>query len=247
MTRNQDALAVPRYRSARFGGATDATLERRPNGSAVLRSTEPLHAPAQRLTDRLEHWAAHAPDRTFVARRARDGSGSGDWQRIGYAQMLDRGRRVGAALLGRGLSAERPILILSENDLEHLTLALAAMWVGIPHAPVSPAYSLVSSDFAKLRPIVDTLTPGLVFASSPACGRAIDAVLSPEVPVLLTEGRLPGGRRWDSTSCSASAGTPTPMPWPISPTLPNSSSPRARPSCRKRSSTPSGCCARTSK
>ena len=189
MSSNEDVSATPRYRSAHFGGALEATLEQRPDGSIVLRSTEPLQPPARRLTDRLEHWAAVAPDRTFVARRAAGGDGT--WRRISYAQMLDRVRRVGAALLGRDLSPERPILILSGNDLEHLTLALAAMWVGIPHAPVSPAYSLVSTDFAKLRHIVDTLTPGLVFASDPAYTRSIEAAVPPATTVVLTEGELP--------------------------------------------------------
>ncbi len=74
-------------------------------------------------------------------------------------------KRIGAALLRRGLSAERPIAILSGNDIEHALLALAAMHVGIPYAPISAAYSLMSSDFGKLRMIMELLTPGLVFAS----------------------------------------------------------------------------------
>jgi feruloyl-CoA synthase len=82
--------------------------------------------------------------------------------------MLERARAIGQALLDRGLSAERPIAILSGNDLEHLQLAFGAMWAGIPHAPLSPAYSLVSSDYGKLRHALALLTPGLVFASDGA-------------------------------------------------------------------------------
>ena len=74
-------------------------------------------------------------------------------------------KRIGASLLRRGLSADKPIVIISGNDIEHALLALAAMYVGIPYAPVSPAYSLMSSDFGKLRMIIDLLTPGMVFAS----------------------------------------------------------------------------------
>ena len=58
-------------------------------------------------------------------------------------------KRVAAGLLTRDLSAERPIVILSGNSIEHLTLSLAAMWVGIPYCPVSPAYSQVRSDLDK--------------------------------------------------------------------------------------------------
>ena len=68
--------------------------------------------------------------------------------------MLERARRSARRWWTRGLSAERPVAILSENDLEHLTLALGAMWAGIPFAPISSAYSLMSSDFGKLRHIL---------------------------------------------------------------------------------------------
>ena len=177
-----------RYRQAEVGGVLHATLETRPDGTQILRSTDALGDFPVRLTDRLEHWATTAPDRVFVARRGADGA----WITITYAQMLDRAQRVGQALLAHGLSAERPVAILSENDLEHLTLALGAMWVGVPYAPISPAYSTVSQDFGKLRQILDTLTPGLVFASDGAAyGRAITACL-PDAAVVLGRGELPG-------------------------------------------------------
>jgi feruloyl-CoA synthase len=176
------------FRQAAVGGAVQATLETRADGTQVLRATEALGAFPARLTDRLEHWAASVPDRVFVARRGADGA----WVTITYAQMLARAQRVGQALLAHGLSAERPVAILSENDLEHLTLALGAMWVGIPYAPISPAYSTVSRDFGKLREILATLTPGLVFASDGAAyGRAITECI-PDAAVVLARGELPG-------------------------------------------------------
>lgn len=172
------------YRDASIGGCVDATCETRPDGSLVLRSTEALGWFPDRLTDCLEQWATEAPDRTLVARRGPDGQ----WIRITYAQMLARVQAVGQSLLDAGLSVARPLAILSENDLEHLTLALAAMWAGVPYAPVSSAYSLVSQDFGKLRHILALLTPGMVFAASPAYAGAIAAVLPADIPVVLTEG-----------------------------------------------------------
>ena len=94
-------------------------------------------------------------------------------------------RRVGAALLTRNLSDERPIVILSGNDLEHALLGLAANYVGIPYAPISPAYSLISSDFGKLRHIVNLLTPGLLYACNAQYSRAIEAVVPPGVEVIV--------------------------------------------------------------
>jgi feruloyl-CoA synthase len=110
--------------------------------------------------DSLEHWAKVAPERVLVARRV----AGGEWQTVTYQQMLTRVRRVAAGLLRRGLSAERPIAILSGNSIEHLTLAFAAMWAGIPYCPVSPSYSQVSTDLQKLRYVLDLLTPGLIAA-----------------------------------------------------------------------------------
>ena len=180
------ANSTARYRDARVGGCTQAVLDTGTDGLQRLRSTEALGWFPPRLTDALEQWAAEAPDRTFVAKRVQ----GGDWRRIAYAEMLQRARAVGQALTARGLSAERPIAILSDNDLEHLTLVLGAMWAGVPVTPVSSAYSLISQDYGKLRHIAETVTPGLVFAASPAFGKAISAVFGADVEVVLTEGTL---------------------------------------------------------
>jgi feruloyl-CoA synthase len=177
-------MSPAKYRDAAVGGCVSATAERRPDGTLILRSTEPLRWFPDRLTDALEQWAAEAPDRTVAARRGPDGQ----WIRISYAQMLQRAQAVGQALLDLGLSVDRPLAILSENDLEHLTLALGAMWAGVPFAPVSSAYSLVSQDYGKLRHILGVVTPGLVFASDDRFAKAIAAVLPADVPVVLTEG-----------------------------------------------------------
>ena len=71
----------------------------------------------------------------------------------------------------RGLSAERPLMILSGNDIEHALLQLGALYAGIPYAPISPAYSLISSDHAKLKYIIELVTPGLIYASDGAVAR----------------------------------------------------------------------------
>ena len=173
-----------RYRQAAVGGSVEAVAEQRPDGSLVLRSTEPLRWFPDRMTDCLAQWAAEAPDRTLVARRGADGQ----WVRVSFAQMLQRAQSVGQALLDLGLSVERPLAILSENDIEHLTLALGAMWAGIPFASVSSAYSLISQDYGKLRHILGVLTPGAVFASDARYAAAIAAVVPADVPVVFTHG-----------------------------------------------------------
>jgi feruloyl-CoA synthase len=183
--------AAPRYRALPLGGSLTAELTRRSDGSTLVVSREPLAPYPLRLTDRFLEWAERAPERTLVAKRVSKDQG-GDWCRVSYGEALLSARSIAQALIDLGLSAERPLAILSDNDIEHLLLGLGAMLAGVPYAPVSPAYSLLSQDFGKLRHILDTLTPGLVFASGPAYQRAIAAVVASDTPVVLGEGRLDG-------------------------------------------------------
>jgi feruloyl-CoA synthase len=169
--------AGPAFRSVRLG-PTDCVFEHASDGTLTLRSPHALPPYPNNLTDRLVHWANVAPERLFMADRGADGA----WRRLTYADALAKVRSIGEALLRRNLSAERPVVVLSGNDLEHQLLGLAAMYVGIPYAPVSPAYSLISADFSKLRFIMNLLTPGLVFASDGSLfSRAIAGTVPPNV------------------------------------------------------------------
>jgi feruloyl-CoA synthase len=156
------------------------------------------------------HWAEAAPNRTFMARRVRNADGStGEWRHITYAQALDAARRIGQALIDRKLSAERPVAILSENDLEHALLALGCLYAGVPFCPVSPAYSTISQDYDKLRHVLDTLTPGLVFASDGArYGKAIAATVPAATEVVLTGGEVAGREAHSFASLLATQPTP---------------------------------------
>jgi len=145
-------------------GAADVAVMHRDDGAAFLRSPHVLGPYPDNLTSRLERWAREIPSRVLAAQR----DPAGGWRRVTYADAHARVRRIGAALLERGLSAERPVAILSENSLEHLLLTLAALHVGVPCAPISPAYSLLSKDYAKLRFVFGLATPGLVFAQDEA-------------------------------------------------------------------------------
>src|SRR5919205_592376 len=156
--RNSTAAAAP-LRPVRLG-PSDVELEHKPDGTLYMRSPHALERYPDKLTDRLEHWASVAPDRVFLAQRTRDGS----WRRLNYAGALSQVRSLAQALLERRLSAERPIAILSGNDIEHALLGLAAMMIGVPYAPISVPYSLMSGDFGKLKSIIEILNPGLVFA-----------------------------------------------------------------------------------
>lgn len=135
-----------------------------PDGGLVLRSRHELRAYARCLGELLRHWAAAAPDRTFLAERDPEDP-EGAWRRVTYQEALDAVERIASALLERGLDGNRPVALLSDNGIDHGLLQLAALHVGVPAVPVSPAYSLLSEDHAQLRYIVDLVRPGLVYAS----------------------------------------------------------------------------------
>jgi feruloyl-CoA synthase len=172
-------------------GAAAPEMERRADGCILIRSCTPLPACDRNLIEPLHRWAIETPDRVFLAQR----DAGGAWRKLSYAQVRGMVARIAAALLRRGLSPERPIAILSGNDIEHALLGLAAMSIGVPYAPVSAAYSLMSSDFGKLRAILDVVTPGLVFASDGTVfGRAIAAAVPASTEVLVTR-NAPSGRK----------------------------------------------------
>jgi feruloyl-CoA synthase len=174
---------------------SDVVIERAAGGVIYARSPHALGPYPEKLTERLDYWAAATPKRTFMAKRGPDGA----WRRLSYRAAREQARAIAQSLINCGLSVERPIAILSGNDLEHALLGLGALYAGIPYAPISPAYSLVSTDFAKLRHIIGLLTPGLVFAASGMhFRRAIEAVMPPDAELVVTSEPLRGATQfWD--------------------------------------------------
>jgi feruloyl-CoA synthase len=154
-------------------------LQKRPDGAMLLRSPQKLGAYSRCVTQWLVDWSDREPRRVFLAERKGDA-----WRGISYREAYGAVRRIGEALLERGLNAERPVAILSDNSIDHALLALGAMHVGVPAAPVSPAYSLLSKDFGKLKSIFELVKPGLVFAAeAQKFAPALEAVGAKSTPV----------------------------------------------------------------
>jgi len=165
------------------------TIERRDDGTIYLRPRLALGEYPERLTDRLHHWAKTAPDRIFMAER----DGGRGWRQITYAELLASSRHIASGLLARGLSAERPVVILSGNSIDHALIAFGALYAGIPFCPVSPAYSLVSKDYGKLSYLMKLLTPGLVFVDdADKFADALQANVSLGTEIAAAYGALPG-------------------------------------------------------
>jgi feruloyl-CoA synthase len=185
-------MNAPQFRPLKFG-VTRITLQDGATGTQYLKADQDLQAFPDRLTDRLQHWAHTKPDQTFMARRMKNTDGTlGDWQHITYEQAWSKARSIAQSLINRGLNAERPVVILSENSLEHALLTLGCLVAGVPHVPTSPPYSLVSVDYDKLKHVLSTVTPGLVFASDARYAKAIAATVTNDIEVVMVEGEVPG-------------------------------------------------------
>src|SRR5437016_1230322 len=152
--------------------APPAVQVERCNGNIYLRSPQKLARYARCVTEWLVQWSDKAPERIFLAERKGDG-----WRKLSYRETYGAVRRIAQALLDLKLGRDRPVAILSDNSIDHALLSLGAMHVGIPVAPISPAYSLMSKDFGKLKYIFELIEPGLVYAAEPAkFAAALEAV-----------------------------------------------------------------------
>jgi len=154
-------------------------VDRRGDGTTLLRSPLALGRYARCVGEWLVEWAAKAPERAFLAERAGDG-----WRKVTYREALEASRRIGQSLLDRGLGPDRPVAVLSDNGVDHALLMLGALHVGVTYAPISPAYSLMSQDHAKLKYLFELVRPGLVYASDPArFAPALAAVKAESTPM----------------------------------------------------------------
>ena len=136
-TASAASVGAPPYRSVPLGGSLEATFTKRPDGSTLVVSTEPLGSYPRRLTDRFLEFAVAMPERTLVAKRVGKEEG-GDWRRVSYGEALGAARGIAQALLDRDVSVDRPVVILSDNDIEHFLLALGAMLAGVLAALAGP-------------------------------------------------------------------------------------------------------------
>lgn len=165
--------------------------EERADGTIVIWRDDPLGPYPRCINDRFVHWAETVPDRVWMA--ARDESGG--WRKVSYGAGLQMVRSIGQALLDRGLSVEHPLIILSENSIEHALMALGAQHVGIPSAAVTPAYATADPGFRKLAGINRQMTPGMVFVDdATAFAEAVDTGFGSDITVAYARNPVPGRR-----------------------------------------------------
>ncbi|MBS0124993.1 feruloyl-CoA synthase [Thetidibacter halocola] len=163
--------------------------ETRADGSILIWNEEPLAAYPRCLTERFLHWARTTPDHVWMAERAADRS----LVRITYGEAARKIEAIGSALVARGLSSEKPLMILSGNSIAHALMALGAQHVGVPSTALAPAYALTGGGYLKLRDIAGQISPGMIFADDATVfGPAIQAVFAANIPVVTQTGTVPG-------------------------------------------------------
>jgi feruloyl-CoA synthase len=179
MPESGGALHLPLF------AAPQVLAERKPDGSIWLRSPVPLQPAARCVGDWLERWADETPTRVFLAERA---GPDRPWTEMTYAGARRQVRAAGAWLLAQGLGVERPLVILSDNSIDHALLALAAQHVGVPVAAISPAYSLIARDFDKLRGMIALLNPGAIYVAGVAPFSAALKAIAPQHRAVVVSG-----------------------------------------------------------
>jgi feruloyl-CoA synthase len=169
----------------------DIDVERRADGTIVLQSNHKLTPYQKHVPAILAKWAVQAWDRVWLAQRK---GPDRQWVKVTYGEAKMQVDAVTQALLDRGFGPDKPIMILSSNSIEFALLSLAAMQARAPTAPVSPAYSMMSTDHAKLKYVFDLIKPGMVFVQNGQLYvKALAALhLSPKVLVVHVDAPPPG-------------------------------------------------------
>jgi feruloyl-CoA synthase len=171
------------------------------DGSFVLRSPEPLKPYARCIGDWLERWAAETPDAPAFAER----TAVSDWRRLTWAQTRTQVGRIAQSLLGLKLAPQAPIVVVSDNAIDHLLLMLAGMHIGRAVCTVSSAYCRLAQDHSKIHGILNTLGPALVYASDAQVYGPALASSGLHAVVVFSQGAetFPGALSFDSLNRTA--------------------------------------------
>jgi feruloyl-CoA synthase len=143
-------------------------VDRRPDGTIYLNNGQPLKPYPPHMLAPLVKWAAEAPDRIWLAERVPEDPQSDGWREMTYAEGLERVRRLAQGFIDAGAGPDAPVMILSKNAIDHALVMYAAMWAGSPVVPVTPAYALLSNDFARLKYIDQLTEPKFIYVEDGA-------------------------------------------------------------------------------
>ncbi len=167
-----DTANLPPFRPLPYRGP-DIEVRRGENGAVYLTSRSPMGAQPRSIPHALDDRAAIHPERAWLKQRLPNPNpagpgqaGLGPWREVTYGEAAKITRSLAQALLDRGLGPDAPLLILSGNSIEHALMSLAAQRISAPATPISQAYSIMSSDFAKLKHCFEAVKPKAIFVQT---------------------------------------------------------------------------------
>jgi feruloyl-CoA synthase len=183
-------------------------VERRSDGSIVLRNGQPMRPYPPHMLAPIVYWAANAPDRTWLAQRDPDDPSRPGWKTITYGEALKKIRTLAQGFLDAGAGADSPVMILSRNAIENALVMYAAMWAGSPVVPVTPAYATLSQDFSRLKHIDNLTSPAMIYVEDgEEYQRGLDGMGVGERQVIYRRNR-PDGVKASTLAEFAAAPTP---------------------------------------
>lgn len=183
-------MDLPPYRHVNYV-ERKVDIETREDGSMVLVNPHPIGEPAANLIEPLRKWAAETPDNVWLGKRLppKQGQRFGDWEKLTFSQANERVNALAQGMIDRGVGKDANVMILSGNSIEHALITYAAILTGAAAVPVSPSYSLMSSDHEKLRYVFDLIQPKMIFVQeSGPFEKALAALPLDSVTVVTCEG-----------------------------------------------------------
>lgn len=184
-------MPKPTFRKANYVEPR-VEIKRRADGSILLRNPHPLRGVPENPVAPLRRFAAEAPERVWLGKRGpARGEAFGPWELLTYAEAARKVNAIAQGLIDRGLGQNTPLMILSGNSIEHALMTYGAILAGVPVAPVSPSYSIMSSDFDKLKYVFGLVEPKMIFMQEAApFERALKALPLDGVGIVTADGSL---------------------------------------------------------
>lgn len=180
------------YRSARLP-SWETLVTHRADGTLIMTSPAAPAVEQNGFVDFVAWWAQRRSDAPAFGERLPEGG----WRTLAWAELWHRVRRIAAGLLELDLGPQRPLMLLSGNSIEQAIVLLAAEYVGVPTVPVSPSYSTISRDFARLKDVAQLVQPAAIFVQDrEPLERALVALALPDVPVIAVRNATNDRHSW---------------------------------------------------
>ena len=136
----------------------EINVEERKDGTLILSSPIELEKVEVNIHNKFKKTCNEYPKNIWLAERNGD-----SWREVNYETAYKYIYSISQYLININLNQNKGIMILSGNSVDHGLLNVAGLCSGVPVSPISVAYSLMSSDYAKLKHCYELVMPGLIY------------------------------------------------------------------------------------